>query len=148
MNPTSLVASTKLLATDRKRLSWLLFLLPVLMLGGAGIGWMFSGTASRTHPAVKLAELFVRERNSPPTIGPLASQDFALERASNPERSLGKGCECSPSVRLRGVDFWRLGRVSDRGQAHQPRDSQDAKRLRARPWGLFCLRTLLCHLPK
>jgi ferredoxin len=69
------------LAHERQRLLWLLLLLPVLIAAGGWLGWRFSAPASRMHPTVRLAELFLRERNAPPPNGPLAPEDYALERA-------------------------------------------------------------------
>jgi len=61
----------------------------VLLVVGTGLGWRFSGTAARVHPTVKLAELLVREQNMPVKEGPLAPDDFALERArQNPNKLL------------------------------------------------------------
>src|SRR5262249_41747952 len=40
------------LASDRRRLSWLLALAPVVIVAGALLGRQFSGVASRLHPTV------------------------------------------------------------------------------------------------
>src|ERR1044071_5426827 len=77
------------LNTERRRLTWMLLLFPLLIAAGAGLGWGFSGVAARMHPTVKLAELFVREQGSPQKGGALAPDDCALERArQNPKEIL------------------------------------------------------------
>jgi ferredoxin len=68
-------------AWERKRLGTLLLALPLLVAFGSWVGWKFSGTASRLHSSVQLAELYVREHESPLKTGPLAPDDYALERA-------------------------------------------------------------------
>jgi polyferredoxin len=52
------------LSADRRRLGWLLLLVPVLVAGGGFVGWCFSGTASLLHPNVNLARRFVQERGA------------------------------------------------------------------------------------
>ena len=69
------------LAKDRRRLALLLALLPVLMAGGAWLGWRFSPVASRLHPTVSLAEQFVREQGTAPKLGAPTPDELALERA-------------------------------------------------------------------
>lgn len=79
---------------ERRQLSRMLLILPLLIVAGATLGWKFSGTAARIHPAVKLAELFVREQNTPPKTGPLAPDDYALERArQNPKQVLTEAAQ-------------------------------------------------------
>ena len=77
------------LAKERRQLSWTLLLVPILVIGCGAVGWRFSAAASTMHPTVKLAALFLHERNSPPKAGVLAPEDFALERArTNPKELL------------------------------------------------------------
>jgi ferredoxin len=87
-------AQPETLAGERKLLGWLLLAVPLLVAAGIGLGWKFSGTASRMHPTVKLAELLVREQGAPQRVGPLAPEDFALERArQNPKAVLAEALQ-------------------------------------------------------
>ncbi len=79
--PQSDKAEPQTLANDRRRLAWLLLLLPVLIAGGAWLGGRFAVPASQMHPTVGLAERFVREQETPPASGALTADDLALERA-------------------------------------------------------------------
>jgi NosR/NirI family transcriptional regulator, nitrous oxide reductase regulator len=69
------------LGPSRKRLAWLLFLVPVLVAGGAWVGGKFSPAASKLHPTVRLAESWLRSQNVPRKTGVLSPDDLALERA-------------------------------------------------------------------
>ena len=71
------------LRSDRRRLGWLLLLLPALVCGGALIGRTFSDTASLLHPTVALANRFAREGSVPALYsgGPSSAEQLALERA-------------------------------------------------------------------
>ena len=66
---------------DRRRLAWLLVLLPVLLAAGAWLGSQFSAPASRLHPTVSLADQLVRAHGTAPKFGALSPDDLALERA-------------------------------------------------------------------
>jgi NosR/NirI family transcriptional regulator, nitrous oxide reductase regulator len=59
------------LAGDRRRLTGLLLLLPLLLAGGAGLGWEFSRPAARVHPGVSLADRLAvqAEGHSPAAAG-------------------------------------------------------------------------------
>jgi NosR/NirI family transcriptional regulator, nitrous oxide reductase regulator len=69
------------LARDRRRLAWLLALLPLLLAGGGWLGFKFSAPAARRHPTVSLADQLVRAQGSPAKPGPLSPDDLALDRA-------------------------------------------------------------------
>jgi ferredoxin len=69
------------LSKDRRRLAWLLALLPVLLAGGAWLGSQFSAPASRLHPMVSLADHLVRAQGTAPKFGVLSPDELALERA-------------------------------------------------------------------
>ena len=79
--PQATSAGAQTLTIDRRRLAWLLALLPVLLLGGGWLGSQFSAPASRLHPTVSLADQFVRAEGTPPKLGLLTPDDLALERA-------------------------------------------------------------------
>jgi ferredoxin len=69
------------LVKDRRRLAWMLALLPVLLAGGSWLGHQFSAPASRMHPTVSLADQLVRAEGTAPSVGALSPDDLALERA-------------------------------------------------------------------
>jgi len=74
-------AGPQTLGLDRRRLAWLLVLVPVLLIAGGWLGSQFSGPASRLHPTVSLADQFVRAEGTPPKLALLTPDDLALERA-------------------------------------------------------------------
>ncbi|HWX23174.1 MAG TPA: 4Fe-4S binding protein [Candidatus Binatia bacterium] len=85
--PEPAIPDARILAQDRKRLVWLLALVPVLVAVGAGLGRQFSLPASRLHPTVSLAERLVRGQAKSPkseaqsSKGELPSvEDLALSR--------------------------------------------------------------------
>ena len=79
--PESSPTGAQALAKDRRRLAWMLALLPVLLAGGGWLGHQFSAPASRLHPTVSLADQLVRAEGTAPNIGVLSPDDLALERA-------------------------------------------------------------------
>ena len=79
--PTTSPAGAQNLGIDRRRLAWLLVLLPVLLLGGAWLGSQFAAPASRLHPTVSLADQLARAQGTAPKFGALSPDDLALERA-------------------------------------------------------------------
>ena len=79
--PETVPAGPRNLGIDRRRLAWLLALLPVLLVGGGWLGSQFSVPASRLHPTVSLADQLVRAEGTPPKLSLLTPDDPALERA-------------------------------------------------------------------
>jgi len=79
--PENVTAEPRALAEDRRRLTLLLALVPVLIGAGAWIGWKFSVPASMLHPTVQLAERLVSAPDSEPKSGPLSPDELSLERA-------------------------------------------------------------------
>ena len=79
--PEASPAGAQALAKDRRRLAWMLALLPVLLAGGGWLGHQFSAPASRLHPTVSLADQLVRAEGTAPKFGALSPDDLALERA-------------------------------------------------------------------
>src|ERR1039458_3427998 len=79
--PESSPAGAPALVKDRRRLAWMLALLPVLLAGGGWLGSQFSAPASRLHPTVSLADQLVRAQGTAPKLGALSPDDLALERA-------------------------------------------------------------------
>jgi ferredoxin len=74
-------AGPQTLSIDRRRLAWLLVLVPVLLVGGGWLGSQFSAPASRLHPTVSLADQLVRAEGTPSKLSMLTPDDLALERA-------------------------------------------------------------------
>lgn len=70
-------------AWQRRRLTWLLLALPVLMAGGALAGAQLGPAGARLHPAVALAELHARQQIAPVAHPPMSPDALALERAAN-----------------------------------------------------------------
>jgi polyferredoxin len=79
--PQANPADAQALAKDRRRLAWLLALLPALLVGGGWLGHQFSAPASRLHPTVSLADQLVRAEGTAPKFSALSPDDLALERA-------------------------------------------------------------------
>jgi polyferredoxin len=75
-------------AIDRRRLALLVLLLPLLVTGGAWLGYKFSGTASRVHPTVGLAETFLHAQKTPPPPGPRTAESLALGRAEQSSQEI------------------------------------------------------------
>jgi ferredoxin len=95
------------LAQARRRLLWVLILLPLLTAGGAWLGGRFSGFASQLHPDVSLAQRWVRERDTPPKTGTLSPDDLSLERArQNPKDLLAQAAVIQHKFLLGG---WLFG---------------------------------------
>jgi ferredoxin len=99
-------ANPKSAMWERRRLGWLIWGLPLLVAAGGWLGWRFSGAASRVHPAVQLAELYVREHDAPVKSGPLAPEDYALDRArQSPEEVLGAAARVQKRFAVGGALF-------------------------------------------
>ena len=78
----------QVLANDRKRLAFLLVLLPFLIAGGGWLGSKFSAPASKMHPTVSLAEALLRSQQALSKPGPLSPDELALERARQTPQEL------------------------------------------------------------
>ncbi|MGA2176556.1 MAG: 4Fe-4S binding protein [Verrucomicrobiota bacterium] len=77
------------LRPERKRLGWLLALLPVLVVVGAWAGSQLSPAAAQLHPAVALAERYARQQSHPVQYGLMTPEALSLERAAeNPAEVL------------------------------------------------------------
>ena len=79
--PENAASEPRALAKDRRRLAFLLALLPLLLAAGGWLGWRFSVPASMLHPTVQLAERLARAPQATVRIGPLSPDELSLERA-------------------------------------------------------------------
>ncbi len=97
-------AEPELRSRDRRRLAFLLLLLPLLIGVGAWMGSKFAVPAARMHPTVSLARMMVREDGKPPKVGTLTPDERALERArENPREILGAAAEITRKMVLGGT---------------------------------------------
>jgi ferredoxin len=79
---------SKWLGVERKRLGWLLALLPVLVLGGAWGGSKLSAAAAQLHPAVALAERYTLQQSHPVQYGLMTPESLSLQRAAQDPKAV------------------------------------------------------------
>jgi ferredoxin len=70
------------LGAARRRLGWLLALLPVLVAAGAWAGSKLSPAAAQLHPGVALAERYIRQQTAPVQYGLMTPEALSLQRAA------------------------------------------------------------------
>jgi len=76
-------------AAERRRLAWLLLLLPLLIGIGALVGARLGPAAAQLHPAVALAERHLANLAQPANYPPMTAEALSLERAAaDPEAVL------------------------------------------------------------
>ena len=105
--PSAILASPRALAPARRRLGWLLVLVPVLLGGGGWLGSQLSVPLSKLHPTVQLAEKYVDPKKpaTPPT--PPTPDSLALGRAErDPQQILAGAIEVRRRFVLSG---WLFG---------------------------------------
>jgi NosR/NirI family transcriptional regulator, nitrous oxide reductase regulator len=84
--PSAAPANPQFLGIERKRLGWLLLLLPALVAGGAWLGSMLAPAAAQLNPTVELAERYVRQQKNPVQYGVQTPEALSLQRAEeNPQ---------------------------------------------------------------
>ena len=105
--PEASPAGPQPLIKDRRRLAWLLALLPVLLASGGWLGFQFSAPASRLHPTVSLADQLVRAHGTAPKFGALSPDDLALERARQTPKEILT--EATAIRRKFGTGGWIFG---------------------------------------
>jgi polyferredoxin len=87
--PTPANLDQNTLGVERRRLGWLIALLPVLVAGGGWGGSKFSPAAAQLHPTVALAERYVRQQKNPVEYGLMTPEALSLQRAEeSPEAIL------------------------------------------------------------
>jgi len=80
----------KFLAPDRRRLAWLLMLVPVFIAGGAFIGGKLAVPVSKLNPAVALAERYLEQQKAPVNYGVMTPEALSLQRAERDPEALLK----------------------------------------------------------
>ena len=88
--PSSGTVEPKFLEVDRRRLAWLLLLLPVLVAGGAWLGGKLAVPVAKLNPAVELAERYIHQRKSPVDYGVMTPETLSLQRAERDPEALLK----------------------------------------------------------
>ena len=104
--PFTETVDARTLGTERRRLGWLVVMVPLLMSAAGWLGWKFSGPAARMHPTVSLAGQFVRDQSTAPKTGPLSANDLALERARHaPQEILAEAVSIQKKFAIGGWAF-------------------------------------------
>lgn len=79
---------------ERRRLGWLLLLLPVLIAAGAWFGSKLGPAAARLHPTVALAERYLQQQQHPVNYGVMTPEALSLARVEeNPETVLNAAAD-------------------------------------------------------
>jgi ferredoxin len=88
--PSAGKAEPKFLAPDRRRLGWLVLLVPVLIAGGAWVGSKLALPVSKLNPTVELAERYVLQQKTPVDFGVMTPEALSLQRAERDPETLLK----------------------------------------------------------
>jgi ferredoxin len=83
-------ANPALLGAARRRLGWLLALLPVLVVAGAWAGSKLSPAAAQLHPDVAAAERYLRQQSAPVQYGLMTPEALSLQRATDAPEAILK----------------------------------------------------------
>lgn len=104
--PTSGKADPKQLPAERRRLGWLLALLPVLIAAGVWIGGMLTVPVSKLNPTVALAERYLEEQKAPTNPGVMTPEALSLERAARaPEALMARAAQVRERFRMACLVF-------------------------------------------
>jgi NosR/NirI family transcriptional regulator, nitrous oxide reductase regulator len=88
--PSSGTGEPRFLAPDRRRLGWLLLLVPLLIASGAWMGNHLGPPVSKLNPTVELAGRYVRQQSSPVPYGAMTPEALSLQRAERDPEALLK----------------------------------------------------------
>jgi len=88
--PSSGTVESQLLIPERRRLGWLLLLVPALIAGGAWLGGRLAVPVSKLNPTIELAERYVTQQKSPVDYGVMTPEALSLERAERDPEALLK----------------------------------------------------------
>lgn len=88
--PSPATIAPKFLAPDRRRLGWLVVMLPLLIAGGAWIGGKLAIPVSQLNPTVELAERYIGQQKSPVDYGVMTPETLSLQRAEHDPEALLK----------------------------------------------------------
>ncbi|MCC6823773.1 MAG: 4Fe-4S binding protein [Verrucomicrobiota bacterium] len=88
--PSPGTIAPKLLTPERRRLGWLVLLVPALIVGGAWLGGRLAVPVSRLNPTVELAERYLAQQKSPVNYGVMTPETLALQRAEHDPEALLK----------------------------------------------------------
>jgi ferredoxin len=86
--PSAGAPRPQFLGIERRRLGWLLLLLPALIAMGAVLGAKLAVPASRLHPTVELAERHVRQQQQPVHYGAQTPEALSLQRAEQDPQAI------------------------------------------------------------
>lgn len=104
--PSSGTPEPKLLTPDRRRLGWLLVLLPVLITGGVWLGGQLAVPVSKLNPTVDLAERSIADQKNPANHGVMTPEELSLERAAqNPEAIMKSAIDLRHRFRIACLVF-------------------------------------------
>ncbi len=104
--PSAGALPPQFLGRERRRLGGLLLLLPALIAGGAWLGSKLSVPASQLHPAIQLAERYVRQQKAPAPYGVQTADALSLQRAEeNPEAILTAAADLRQRFKLASALF-------------------------------------------
>jgi len=88
--PSNGAPEPKFLSADRRRLGWLLLLLPVLIASGAWVGGQLAVPVSKLNPTVDLAERYIADQKNPANHGVMTPETLSLERAARDREAILK----------------------------------------------------------
>jgi len=88
--PSPGTVEPRLLIPERRRLGWLLLLVPALIASGAWLGGKLTVPVSTLNPTVELAERYIAQQKSPVDYGVMTPEALSLERAERDPEALLK----------------------------------------------------------
>jgi NosR/NirI family transcriptional regulator, nitrous oxide reductase regulator len=86
--PAAAPANPRFLGIERRRLGWLLVLLPVMIAVGAALGSKLAPAAAQLNSTVELAERYVRQQKEPVQYGVQTPEALSLQRAEQDPQTI------------------------------------------------------------